>query len=109
MPQPPTRRELVAGAAGGLLIARPAIARGSRANSAVSFGIIGTGGRGQYVGGIFARDSRVRLNAICDIYPDRIDAAKSRIPTAATARVFRDYRELLAQSDIDAVLIATPV
>lgn len=109
MPQPPTRRELVAGAAGGLLIARPTIARGSRANSAVSFGIIGTGGRGQYVGGIFARDSRVRLNAICDIYPDRIDAAKSRIPTAATARVFRDYRELLAQSDIDAVLIATPV
>jgi predicted dehydrogenase len=82
---------------------------GTEANSAVSFGIIGTGGRGSYVGGHMARDSRTRLSAICDVFPDRIDTAKTNIPGADKARVYKDHHELLAQADIDAVLIATPV
>jgi predicted dehydrogenase len=104
-----TRREIVTRAAGGFLLASSATAFGTKANSAVSLGIIGTGGRGQYVGGIFAKDPRVRLHSICDIFPDRIDAAKTKIPAAATARTFRKYQELLERTDIDAVLIATPV
>ncbi len=86
-----------------------AAAFGTQANSAVSVGIIGTGGRGSYVGGMFASDPHARLTAICDIYPDRIDLAKRKIPAAATARVYQDLHELLAQPDIDAVYIATPV
>ena len=104
-----TRRHALAGAAANLLLVKPGTAFGSQANSAVSFGIIGTGGRGSYVGAHMARDPRTRLTAICDIYPDRIDKAKTNIPGADKARVYRDYRELLAQRDIDAVLIATPV
>ncbi len=104
-----TRREAVAGAAANLMILRPETVFGSPANSAVSFGIIGTGGRGSYVGGHMARDSRARLTALCDIYPDRIDRAKTVIPGAAQARVYRDLHELLALPDLDAVLIATPV
>ena len=50
-----------------------------------------------------------KLAAICDIFPDRIDNGKTKIPGAAAARVYRDYHELLAQADIDAVLITTPV
>jgi predicted dehydrogenase len=100
----------VAGAAAAnLMILQPETVFGSPANSAVSFGVIGTGGRGSYVGGHMARDTRARLTAICDIYPDRIDRAKTVIPGAAQARVYRDLKELLAQKDIDAVLIATPV
>jgi myo-inositol 2-dehydrogenase / D-chiro-inositol 1-dehydrogenase len=104
-----TRRHALAGAAANLLIVKPRIAFGSQANSAVSFGIIGTGGRGSYVGTHMAHDPRTRLTAICDIYPDRIDRAKTNIPGADKARVYRDLHELLAQRDIDAVLIATPV
>jgi predicted dehydrogenase len=104
-----TRRHALAGAAANLLIVKPGIAFGSQANSAVSFGIIGTGGRGSYVGTHMAKDPRTRLIAICDIYPDRIDRAKTNIPGADKARVYRDHKELLAQKDIDAVLIATPV
>jgi predicted dehydrogenase len=104
-----TRRRALTGAAANLLLVKPGTAFGSSANSAVSFGIIGTGGRGSYVGAHMAHDPRTRLTAICDIYPDRIDRAKTNIPGADKARVYRDLKELLAQPDIDAVLIATPV
>lgn len=82
---------------------------GYQANSAVRFGIVGTGGRGQYVGTLMANDPNARLVAICDRYGDRIDAAKTKIPGADKAAVYRDYRQLLDSKDVDAVLIATPV
>ena len=104
-----TRREALAGAGANVLIVKPETAFGSQANSAVAFGIIGTGGRGKYVGSIMAKDPRARLAAICDIFPDRIDEAKTRVPGADKARVFRDLHDLLKQTDIDAVLITTPV
>jgi myo-inositol 2-dehydrogenase / D-chiro-inositol 1-dehydrogenase len=104
-----TRRHALTGAAVNLMLVKPGTAFGSSANSAVSFGIIGTGGRGSYVGAHMTRDPRTRLAAICDIYADRIDRAKNNIPGADKARVYRDLKELLAQPDIDAVLIATPV
>ena len=101
-----TRRHALTGVAANLLLVKPGTAFGSSANSAISFGIIGTGGRGSYVGTHMAHDPRTRLTAICDIYPDRIDKAKTSIPGGDKARVYRDYKELLAQTDIDVVLIA---
>lgn len=101
------RRKLLSGAGPLLISSRTAF--GSQANSAVSFGIIGTGDRGVYVGGFMARDSNARIAAICDKYPDRIDRGKSRIPGADKVPAYRDYRELLADKSIDAVLISTPV
>src|SRR5262245_31087193 len=94
-----TRRRALTGAAVNLMLVKPGTAFGSSANSAVSLGIIGTGGRGSYVGAHMTRDPRTRLAAICDIYPDRIDRAKTNIPGADKARVYRDLKELLAQPD----------
>src|SRR5262249_50184648 len=90
-------------------VVKPETAFSYQANSKVSFGIIGTGGRGTYVGTHMTRDPNAKLVAICDIYPDKIDLAKTMIPGADAARAYRDLNELLAQSDIDAVLITTPV
>jgi predicted dehydrogenase len=56
-----------------------------------------------------ANDANAKLGAICDIYPDKIDAAKTNIPGAADVKAYKDLNELLARPDIDAVLIATPV
>ena len=81
--------------------------RGTAANSAVKVGLIGSGGRGTYDASIVAKDPKARLVAICDIFDDRIEKAKAKIP-APDVIVFRDYKELLA-SDVDAVIIATPV
>ena len=100
------RREIVAGAP---LILGAATAFGSQANSAIRYGIIGTGGRGQYVGTLMSRHPNARITAICDRYADRIDAAKTKVPLADSAKSYRDYRDLLNDSNVDAVLIATPV
>jgi myo-inositol 2-dehydrogenase / D-chiro-inositol 1-dehydrogenase len=104
-----SRRSALLGAAGGLTIVSPKTAFTYQANSAVAFGIIGTGGRGSYVGTHMVNDPRTRLKAICDIYPDKIDNAKTKIPTADKADAYKDLDQLLARPDIDAVLIATPV
>ncbi len=104
-----TRREALTGAAASVMAVKPQTAFGTQANSAVTFGIIGTGGRGRYVGSHMSRDPRTRLVAICDIYPDRIDLAKSKVPGADKAKVYKDYRKLLADDTVDAVLITTPV
>lgn len=49
----------------------------------------------------------VKVNALCDIKPDRLDKAASAAARDNPATL-RDYRELLARADVDAVHIATP-
>ena len=43
--------------------------------------------------------------AFCDIYTKQLERAKGLVPTAAT---YLDYRRLLDDKSIDAVVIATP-
>lgn len=104
-----SRRAALARATGAFTIMKASTALGAQANSKVTFGIIGTGGRGAYVGTHMANDANAKLVAICDLYPDRIDQAKTKIPGGDQARVYRNYHDLLSQTDIDAVLITTPV
>ena len=81
--------------------------RGTAANSAVKVGLIGAGGRGTFDASILVKDPNARLVALCDIFDDRIDAAKKKIPIE-NPKVYKNYHDLLA-SDVDAVIIATPV
>jgi predicted dehydrogenase len=104
-----TRRHALAGVAANFMIVKPKTAFGYQANSKAAFGIIGTGGRGRYVGGHMANDANAKLVAICDLYADRIDLGKTAIPGADKVPAYKDLNELLARKDIDAVLIATPV
>lgn len=107
--EPISRRQVITGVTSGLLIVTPKTAFSYQANSAVTFGVIGTGGRGVYVGTHMANVKGTKIAAICDVYPDRIDTAKTKIPGAANVRAHKDLHELLAQKDVDAVLITTPV
>src|SRR5215472_5523764 len=84
-----------------------ATARSTAANSAVTVGLIGAGGRGTFDTNLLVKDARARLVAICDIFDDRLDRAAKMIP-AADARRYKNFHELLA-SDVDAAIIATPV
>ena len=81
--------------------------RSSQANSAVTVGLIGAGGRGTLDAQLLVEHTGARLAAVCDLFDDRIERARARIP-APEAKVYKDYRDLLA-SPVDAVLIATPV
>jgi myo-inositol 2-dehydrogenase / D-chiro-inositol 1-dehydrogenase len=104
-----SRRHALTGAAANLLIVRPETAFSYQANSKVTFGIIGTGGRGRYDGAHMTRDANAQLAAICDLYPDRIDLGKTQIPGGDKVPAYKDFHELLAQPGLDAVLITTPV
>ncbi|MCC6539919.1 MAG: Gfo/Idh/MocA family oxidoreductase [Bryobacterales bacterium] len=75
------------------------------ANGKVNLGLIGAGGRGKGVMGTFQKTEKVQVTAVCDIYAQRVDEALSRAPGA---KGYRDHRALLAATDVDAVLIATP-
>lgn len=85
------------------------VALASQANSKVQVGTIGTGNRGRYDTDFVSRDDRAQVVALCDLYPDQIDRAKTQVPAAASARTFKDAAEMLAMPGLDAVFICTPV
>lgn len=103
-PKPqPTRRAALGAAA----ILPFAAIRGSAANDAVTVGVIGTGNRGSHVVGLMAQHTPARVVALCDLVDERM-ARTSKAIGAENAKFYNDYRQLL-DSDVDAVLIATPV
>jgi predicted dehydrogenase len=56
--------------------------------------------------GFFAKNKKVDVVAIADIYQPSIDEALKIVPKAT---VYRNYRQLLERKDIDAVVVATPL
>lgn len=97
------RRTLIRAAA----VLPSAFVRGSAANSAPTVGLIGAGSRGTFVAGLVAKNTSARVVALCDVVEGKAAGAAARIG-ADGARLYDDYRKLLA-SDVDAVIIATPV
>lgn len=65
---------------------------------------IGVGGKGEHNLSMIG-DSGVNVVAICDIDAGRVMKASMKHPEA---RVYFDYRRMLEQKDIDAVVVTTP-
>jgi predicted dehydrogenase len=105
MQSPTDRRAFLSGSAAGISILKPQTVFGSQANSALTVGLIGSGNRGMYVSGIFAKNEFARVAAVCDIYDDKLEAAKAKYSGAKTFKKAED----LVGSDVDAVLIASPI
>jgi hypothetical protein len=71
-----------------------------------NYGVIGTGGRGQYLLRHLNGIDGGRCVAVCDIYQPNMEAA---IKTSRDKpKAYLDYREVLARTDVDAVVIAVP-
>jgi predicted dehydrogenase len=78
------------------------------ANDRVQFGVIGCGGRGQYVMETFIKTDQVDLRGVCDVWSERAAQAKQKA-NAPNAETFGDHRKMLETlKPLDAVLIATP-
>jgi predicted dehydrogenase len=93
--------------AAGRAFARPAKGKIIGANDRINIGVIGTGGRGTYDAKQMARlaDSHnVRIAMVCDVYQKRLNENKEAHQVPGTL----DYREVIANSEIDAVIVATP-
>ena len=76
----------------------------------IALGGIGIGGRGTYDLGCFLGESDVQFIAVCDVKEARRKAIKNMVDLKYDNQdcgTHRDFRELLARDDIDAVLIAT--
>src|SRR6266516_3603283 len=72
-------------------------------------GVIGSGSRGTFVMTVFQKDPAVRVGAICDVYEPNLERALSTASKAGShPKAYRDYKQLLADKDVQAVLIATP-
>lgn len=84
-----------------------ASAAATAANSAPTVGVIGTGSRGTYVAATLAKHTPARVVALCDVVPGKMEQAKKTIGID-NPRMYTDFRKLL-ESDVDAILIATPV
>src|SRR5271170_1290321 len=95
------RRQFLGSAAAALAAQR---IRG--ANDRIAVGLIGCGGRGRYVAGLMREAPGVQFGAVADVYLPNAERAKAW--AGPNARAYQDFRRLLEQKDIDAVLIATP-
>jgi predicted dehydrogenase len=85
----------------------PAIQKVHAANEQVQFGMIGTGSRGSYLLKHLKNIDNGRCVALCDINAENLGHGVQTIGN--NPKTFKDYRELLAQKDVDAVFVTVPL
>jgi predicted dehydrogenase len=101
-----------------ILPATVAIAEDNKGpNSKITLGFIGVGTQGRFLLNNFLRFPDTQVLAVCDVDTTRRENAKKTVNEFYSSvgnknykgcDEYNDYRELLARSDIDAVVIATP-
>lgn len=104
------RRDLLKTAAVGPFVARQLafgqeIPRAS-ANDRIGVGMIGVGGMGTSNLNAFMNNPDADVVAVCDCYQPNLDNALKL--TGGKAKAYGDYRRLLENKDVQAVMIATP-
>ncbi|MEP0132733.1 MAG: Gfo/Idh/MocA family oxidoreductase [Eudoraea sp.] len=82
------------------------IAYPKKAADTINFGVIGTGDRGAGLINIMNDIPELNVISCCDILPFKLQ--KGIANTSGKAKGYSDYRKLLEQKDIDAILVATP-
>ena len=106
-----TRRGFVmgAGAAAALTVVRPDLAFGYAANAKVDIGIIGCGGRGTWIAGLFQQHGGYNFVAAADYFRDRTEGAgkKVGVPPERQYNGLSGYQRLLEQK-LDAVVVESP-
>ncbi len=110
--QPYSRRQFMARASAATLsfnIIAPQLVRGTEANSKIDLGLIGCGGRGQWIYDLFNKHGGYNPAAVADYFPDRVSSAgkKFKVPEAQRFTGLSGYQRLLEQK-LDAVAIESP-
>jgi len=96
-------------AAAGLSIVPARTVRGTEANSKVEVGVIGCGGRGAWIGGLFEENAPAKVVALHDYFRDRVDAAGEQLRVGPERRHvgLEGYLELI-DGKVDAVAVESP-
>src|SRR5215510_3918033 len=98
-----TRRDFARSAA---LASAASYSRILGANDLVRLGYIGVGNRGDQVHDAFLETGGNETAAVCDLRDDYMDFAAQK--SRAHPKRYKEYRDLLDDRNIDAVVIATP-
>jgi predicted dehydrogenase len=75
------------------------------ANERLRVGVIGAGGRGRFLTGEF-KEVGAEMAAVCDVYEGNLQAGLKVANTGA--KEFNNYKRLLEDKSLDAVIVATP-
>ncbi len=84
----------------------------------ISLGLIGGGKQGKILSNYFLKTEQIRFVALSEVYRAKAELTLSQIKDTyakmpqlgkySDIAVYNDFRELLSQKDVDAVVIATP-
>ncbi|MDI9443863.1 MAG: Gfo/Idh/MocA family oxidoreductase, partial [Planctomycetota bacterium] len=99
------RHFLETSAAAGAALATARAAGNSSGSKTIRIGIIGCNGMGRGNLDNCARHPDVAVAAVCDVWQARRKAVLEKFPQA---KEYADYRDLLADKNVDAVIVATP-
>ncbi|MER3415306.1 MAG: oxidoreductase [Gemmataceae bacterium] len=120
MTRRPTRREFLGktttaalGLTVPLFVPATALGTGQRtaASDRITLGFIGTGGRGRGLINMFLAEKDTQILAVCDVDQRHLHQAQELVNKRYGTKdcaVYKDFRQLVARPDIDAVVVATP-
>lgn len=96
-------------AAGGILLLKPGTVFGYQANSTVEIGLVGCGGRGNWIAPLFVEHAGARVVAAADVIRARLETTRDKLKVdAGRAYHGQDAHRELAHSKLDAVVIESP-
>lgn len=103
------RRSFLATAGAGVLLVKPQTAFSYQANSTVEVGLVGCGGRGNWIGPFFPEHAGARIVALADVQRQNLDSTAAKM-NVTSSRTYHgpDAHKQLAASKLDAVVIETP-
>ena len=100
------RRQFVTRASAAMVGTALSRTRIAGANDRVNVALVGCGTRGRLLANLVKQTPGAALTTVCDVYDAQ--AAQAREAAGAGARTFKDFRQVLEQKDVDAVVVATP-
>jgi myo-inositol 2-dehydrogenase / D-chiro-inositol 1-dehydrogenase len=110
----------VTAAATAAMFVKPALVRGTNANSAIRVGLLGCGGRGTEDAENLVDTGGAQVVALADLFQDQLDAARAHFDQVQQAKGYaaldprqlfvgpHAFEQIAASREVDAIVVATP-
>jgi myo-inositol 2-dehydrogenase / D-chiro-inositol 1-dehydrogenase len=110
----------IAAATAGAMLVKPALVRGTAANSAVRVGLLGCGGRGTEDASNLVDTGGARVVALADLFQDQLTASRAHFDQIQQGKGYsalnasqlfvgpKAYEQIASSKEVDAIVVATP-